>query len=49
MRGEAPPPKTNAFYEIVESNAAPENAELADALEVSIEERLATPNEETGR
>ena len=29
----APPPKTDAFWEIVESNRAPENAELADALE----------------
>jgi hypothetical protein len=29
----APPPKTNAFWEIVESNVAPENAELSDALE----------------
>jgi hypothetical protein len=30
----APPPKTNAFWEIVESNRAPENAELADALDL---------------
>jgi len=29
----APPPKTDAFWEIVDSNRAPENAELADALE----------------
>jgi hypothetical protein len=29
----APPPKTDAFWEIVESNRAPENSELADALE----------------
>ena len=29
----APPPKSNAFWEIVESNRAPENAELADALD----------------
>jgi Family of unknown function (DUF5906) len=29
----APPPKTAAFWEIVEANRAPENSELADALE----------------
>jgi hypothetical protein len=29
----APPPKTDAFWEIVESNRAPEDAELADALD----------------
>jgi len=29
----APPEKTNAFWEIVESSRAPENAELADALQ----------------
>ena len=29
----APPPKTDAFWEVVDSNRAPENAELADALE----------------
>jgi hypothetical protein len=29
----APPPKTEAFWEIVESNRAPENSELADALD----------------
>jgi hypothetical protein len=28
-----PPPKTDAFWQIVESNRAPENAELADALD----------------
>jgi hypothetical protein len=33
FNAKAPPPKTDAFYEIVESNRAPENAELADALE----------------
>lgn len=30
----APPPKTPAFWDIVSSNQAPEEAELADALEV---------------
>ncbi|MBT8402095.1 MAG: hypothetical protein KJO98_16585 [Rhodothermia bacterium] len=29
----APPPKTQAFWEIVDSNRAPEDAELADALD----------------
>src|SRR5262249_31403039 len=29
----APPPKTDAFWEIVDSNRSPENAELADALD----------------
>ena len=29
----SPPPKTNAFWEIVDSNRAPEDAELADALD----------------
>jgi hypothetical protein len=29
----APPPKTGAFWEIVNANQAPENAELADALD----------------
>ncbi|MEP2736742.1 MAG: CHC2 zinc finger domain-containing protein [Erythrobacter sp.] len=29
----APPPKTSAFWEIVSSNQAPEDAELADALD----------------
>lgn len=29
----APPPKTDAFWQFVESNRAPEDAELADALE----------------
>ena len=29
----APPPKTEAFWSIVDSNRAPEDAELADALE----------------
>jgi Family of unknown function (DUF5906)/CHC2 zinc finger len=29
----APPPKTEAFWEIVDSNRAPENAELANALQ----------------
>jgi hypothetical protein len=29
----APPPKTEAFWEIVNANRAPENAELADAIE----------------
>jgi hypothetical protein len=28
-----PPPKTRAFWDIVDSNVAPENAELADVLE----------------
>jgi hypothetical protein len=35
----APPPKTPFFWEIVESNRAPENAELADILE-----RLGNPD-----
>jgi hypothetical protein len=30
----APPPKTAAFWEIVDANRAPEESELADALEV---------------
>ena len=30
----APPPKTQAFWEIVNANRAPENAELADALDL---------------
>ena len=34
----APPPKTMAFWEIVDANRAPEDAELGDVLE-----RLATP------
>lgn len=29
----APPPKTDAFWDIVDANRAPEDAELADALE----------------
>jgi hypothetical protein len=29
----APPPKTPAFYDIVDANRAPEDAELADAIE----------------
>ena len=29
----APPPKTEAFWEIVNANGAPEDAELADALD----------------
>jgi len=29
----APPPKTDAFWEIVDSNRAPETSELADAIE----------------
>lgn len=29
----APPPKTTAFYDIVDANRAPEDAELADALD----------------
>jgi hypothetical protein len=29
----APPPKTQAFYEIVDANRAPEDAELADAID----------------
>ncbi|WP_126172603.1 primase-helicase family protein [Altericroceibacterium xinjiangense] len=35
----APPPKTPAFWDIVSSNQAPENAELADALDT-----LGNPN-----
>ncbi len=30
----APPPKTSAWHDIVSANRAPENAELADALDV---------------
>jgi hypothetical protein len=33
FNAKAPPPKTNAFWEIVDSNCAPENAELTDALD----------------
>ena len=29
----APPPKTDAFWQIVETNRAPENSELADVLD----------------
>jgi hypothetical protein len=29
----APPPKTSAFYDIVAANSAPEDAEIADALD----------------
>src|SRR6476646_7430303 len=29
----APPPKTPAFHEIVDANRAPEDAEMADALD----------------
>jgi hypothetical protein len=35
----APPPKTDAFWEIVETNRTPENSELADALD-----ELGNPN-----
>jgi hypothetical protein len=35
----APPPKTQAFYEIVDASRAPEDAEMADALD-----RLGRPN-----
>lgn len=35
----APPPKTNAFWDIVDSNQAPENAELADLFD-----RMKNPN-----
>jgi len=35
----APPPKTHAFWEIVEANRAPENSELADVID-----ELGTPN-----
>ena len=30
----APPPKSSAFYEIVDANRAPEDAELADLIEI---------------
>jgi hypothetical protein len=36
---EAPPPKTAAFWDIVDANRAPEDAELADTLD-----RLQNPN-----
>jgi hypothetical protein len=35
----APPPKTAAFYDIVDANRAPEDAELADALDCSTTRR----------
>jgi hypothetical protein len=35
----APPPKTQAFWEIVDASRAPEDAEMADAIE-----RLGSPN-----
>jgi hypothetical protein len=35
----APPPKTDAFWEIVETNRTPENSELADAIDA-----LGNPN-----
>jgi hypothetical protein len=35
----APPPKTAAFWDIVDANRAPEDAELADALD-----RLGNPD-----
>jgi hypothetical protein len=34
FNAKAPPPKTDAFWEIVNSSRAPENAELADAVEL---------------
>jgi hypothetical protein len=33
FQAKAPPPKTEAFWDIVASNSAPEDAELADALD----------------
>ena len=33
FNAKAPPPKTQAFWEIVDASRAPENAELADALD----------------
>jgi hypothetical protein len=33
FNAKAPPPKTAAFWEIVQSDQAPEDAELADALD----------------
>lgn len=38
----APPPKTDAFWDIVASNSAPEAAELTDALEVLSRPRVVT-------
>jgi hypothetical protein len=42
FNAKAPPPKTAAFWEIVDANRAPEDAELADALDL-----LGNPNATT--
>lgn len=39
MGRQGPPPKTQAFWEIVDASRAPEDAEMADALD-----RLGKPN-----
>lgn len=39
FQAKAPPPKTEAFWDIVASNSAPEDAELAEAIE-----KLGNPN-----
>jgi hypothetical protein len=39
FRAKAPPPKTEAFWDIVASNSAPEDDELADAID-----KLSTPD-----
>jgi hypothetical protein len=38
----APPPKTGAFYDIVDANRAPEDAELADAIDALVSAQQAS-------
>src|SRR5207237_10112104 len=41
----APPPKTAAFWDIVDANRAPEDAELADVLDALGNPDAVTPNQ----
>jgi hypothetical protein len=45
----APPPKTQAFWEIVDSSRAPEDAELADALDLLGRPDIVTVNKVASR
>ncbi len=45
----APPPKTPAFWEIVDANRAPEDAELADAIDALGSPRALTLEQIAGR
>jgi hypothetical protein len=45
FNAKAPPPKTDAFWDIVASSAAPEDAEIADIIEVMGEVKAGKPNE----